>query len=493
MDGATYARGSSVIAEYACADEAGGSGLDTCVGTVADGAAIDTATLGAKTFSVTATDEAGNDRTVSVGYTVTDQTDPTVTITAPVDGAQIPRNASVLADYACADEAGGSGLDSCVGTVADGAAIDTATLGVKTFSVTATDKAGNDRTVSVQYTVVDVTDPVIGITSPTEGQAIARDTVVAAQYACTDEAGGSGVATCVGTVAGGQPVDTATLGAKTFSVTATDNAGNTDTKTVGYTVIDVTDPVIAIASPTEGQAIARNTVVAAQYACTDEAGGSGVATCVGTVAGGQPVDTATLGAKTFSVTATDNAGNTDTKTVGYTVVDVTVPTINAVTPGADTTYEQGATILADYSCADEPGGSGLASCAGTKPNGQPIDTSGGTHLFTIDAADNAGNLASTTINYIARDRIAPQISIGSPMGSYGLVWILLNPPRAQFACTDNIGGSGMASCTARADGRTVANNAIVPRGLGSHTFTVTATDGAGNISTKTTSYTVTLL
>ena len=453
VDGATYARGSSVIAEYACADEAGGSGLDTCVGTVADGAAIDTATLGAKTFSVTATDEAGNDRTVSVGYTVTDQTDPTVTITAPVDGAQIPRNASVLADYACADEAGGSGLDSCVGTVADGAAIATATLGAKTFSVTATDKAGNDRTVSVQYTVVDVTDPVIGITSPTEGQAIPRDTVVAAQYACTDEAGGSGVATCVGTVAGGQPVDTATLGAKTFSVTATDNAGNTDTKTVGYTVVDVTDPVIAITSPTEGQAIARNTVVAAQYACTDEAGGSGVATCVGTVASGQPVDTATLGAKTFSVTATDNAGNTDTKTVGYTVVDVTVPTINAVTPGAGTTYEQGATILADYSCADEPGGSGLASCAGTKPNGQPIDTSGGTHLFTIDAADNAGNLASTTINYIARDRIAPQISIGSPMGSYGLVWILLNPPRAHFACTDNIGGTGMASCTATADGK----------------------------------------
>ena len=70
-DGATYARGQSVVADYACADEAGGSGLDSCVGTVADGAAIDTATLGAHTFSVTATDDAGNDRTVSVGYTVT--------------------------------------------------------------------------------------------------------------------------------------------------------------------------------------------------------------------------------------------------------------------------------------------------------------------------------------------------------------------------------------------------------------------------------------
>ena len=164
VDGATYARGSSVLAEYACADEAGGSGLDSCVGTVADGTAIDTATLGAKSFSVTATDGAGNDRTVAVDYTVTDQTDPTVTITRPADGATYARGQIVTADYACADEAGGSGLDSCVGTVADGAAINTATLGAKSFSVTATDEAGNDRTVSVSYAVTDQTDPTVTIT-----------------------------------------------------------------------------------------------------------------------------------------------------------------------------------------------------------------------------------------------------------------------------------------------------------------------------------------
>ena len=178
-DGATYARGQNVEADYTCADQAGGSGVASCVGTVADGAAIDTGTLGAKTFSVTATDNAGNDQTVSVSYTVADRTDPTATITAPADGAQIPRNASVLADYACADEAGGSGLDSCVGTVADGAAINTATLGAKTFSVTATDEAGNDRTVSVGYTVTDETDPTVTITRPVDGATYARGATVA--------------------------------------------------------------------------------------------------------------------------------------------------------------------------------------------------------------------------------------------------------------------------------------------------------------------------
>jgi hypothetical protein len=205
------------------------------------------------------------------------------------------------------------------------------------------------------------------------------------------------------------------------------------------------------------------------------------------------VDTATLGPKTFSVTATDHAGNTDTRTVGYTVVDVTAPVINAVSPGANTDYEQGATILADYSCADEPGGSGLVLCTGTVPNGQPIDTTAGPHVFTINAADHAGNTASTTINYTGRDRVAPQISISSPMGSYGLLRAILAPPRAQFACTDNLGGNGLASCTATADGRPVANGGSVPTGLGRHTFTVTATDAAGNVSTETTSYTITLL
>ena len=57
------------------------------------------------------------------------------------------------ADFSCADT-GGSGLASCVGTVADGQAINTATLGQKTFTVTATDAAGNTRVLDRTYTVV---------------------------------------------------------------------------------------------------------------------------------------------------------------------------------------------------------------------------------------------------------------------------------------------------------------------------------------------------
>lgn len=81
-----------------------------------------------------------------------DTTSPTITIAVPA-ATPYMLNQVVPADYACADESGGSGLASCAGPVASGSPIDTATVGVKTFTVTATDHAGNTASQSVSYTV----------------------------------------------------------------------------------------------------------------------------------------------------------------------------------------------------------------------------------------------------------------------------------------------------------------------------------------------------
>lgn len=80
--------------------------------------------------------------------------------------------------------------------------------------------------------------------------------------------------------------------------------------------------------------------------------------------------------------------------------DTTPPTIAIATPADDASYELGTAVLADYSCADEAGGSGLASCVGTVPDGSAIDTSTvGAKTFTVDASDNAGNTSSLTHDY----------------------------------------------------------------------------------------------
>ena len=60
----------------------------------------------------------------------------------------------------------------------------------------------------------------------------------------------------------------------------------------------------------------------ADYTCTDEPGGSGIARCTGPVADGELIDTRTEGEKSFVVTAIDNAGNESTETATYAVFPV---------------------------------------------------------------------------------------------------------------------------------------------------------------------------
>ena len=88
---------------------------------------------------------------------------------------------------------------------------------------------------------------------------------------------------------------------------------------------DVTPPTISIVTPPDGANYGLNQSVSANYSCADEAGGSGLASCVGPVSSGSPIDTSTSGQHAFTVTATDNAGNTSIKTVHYTVLDQIVP------------------------------------------------------------------------------------------------------------------------------------------------------------------------
>jgi hypothetical protein len=403
-EGASYGRGTAVAAAYSC------SGYDfavtSCTGPVANGSAIDTSTLGPHAFAVTATDTAGGTATVTHHYTVTDVTPPTVTITTPAAGAVYNRGAAVTAGYTCADEAGGSGLKptgGCVGPVANGAALDTTTLGNHDFTVTATDGAGNSTPVTRSYRVVDGVNPSVDLRTPPEGATYPRGSVVAADFSCADDVS---VAGCTGTVADGAPIDTVALGSHQFSVTATDGAGNQATVSHSYTVTDVSPPTVELRRPAEGAVFGRGEVVEADFACADETGGSGLVAnngCAGSSPSGGAIDTSILGTHEFDVTATDIAGNATTVTHSYTVVDRTSPVATVLWPRDGDVYARGALVPAQYTCADEVGGSGLrpyASCIGPVAIGSPIDTwTLGDRQFTVTANDAAGNVSWTTNTY----------------------------------------------------------------------------------------------
>jgi hypothetical protein len=82
----------------------------------------------------------------------------------------------------------------------------------------------------------DDTPPAINITTPDDGADYVIGQQVYADYVCQDEQGGSGVASCYGPVLDGRLIDTNTFGDKSFKVTATDNADNSDSRIYRYSV-----------------------------------------------------------------------------------------------------------------------------------------------------------------------------------------------------------------------------------------------------------------
>ncbi|MDA0163250.1 M14 family zinc carboxypeptidase [Solirubrobacter ginsenosidimutans] len=111
------------------------------------------------------TDMKGNVEAVRSQTFLIEQTPPSVTIANPVDGAVYTQGRPVPVSFACADEAGGSGVADCVGSTANGATLPTDTPGTFTFTVTSHDVAGNVTTATRSYTVI----PAVNTSGNTSG------------------------------------------------------------------------------------------------------------------------------------------------------------------------------------------------------------------------------------------------------------------------------------------------------------------------------------
>jgi sugar lactone lactonase YvrE len=86
-------------------------------------------------------------------------------------------------------------------------------------------------------------------------------------------------------------------------------------------------------------------------------------------------------------------------------MELVAPTVTLQEPAADATVAVGTRITARYMCSDPAGGSGLAFCLGSVPNGTQLDTTvPGTHTFRVTATDRDGNSTTST----------RQITVASP-------------------------------------------------------------------------------
>jgi hypothetical protein len=441
-------------------------------------------TAGSHSFSVRATDPAGNvDATPATRTWTIDLTAPDTTITS---GPANPTTAtSATFDFTSEPGAGfqcqldGGGYTTC----SSPKSYSGLGAGSHTFSVRAVDAAGNvDPTPATRTWTIDLIAPETTITSGPADPTSASS----ASFGFTSEAG----ATFQCQLDGGswtacsspQSYSGLAEGAHSFQVRATDTAGNVDPTPATRTwTIDLTAPETTITSgpadPTSATSASFGftSEPGATFQCQLDGGAWAACTSPKSYSG------LTAGSHSFQVRATDTAGNVDATPASRTwTVDTAAPetTISSgpadPTNSSDASFGLGSNAGASFDCQLD--GSGWLPCS------SPKGYSGlgeGNHSFQVRATDTAGNVdASPASRSWTIDLTAPQTTIGSgpadPSNSSGASFgFSSDEANSTFEC--QLDGGGWAACS--------SPNSYGGLSDGSHTFQVRATDAAGNQDT----------
>ncbi|WP_191236977.1 Ig-like domain-containing protein [Cobetia marina] len=504
-------------------------------------------TEGDQTFSVTATDAAGNESAPSADFTLTvDTTAPDAPILSETDGETA--NGSTVNGSA---EAGGT----VEITDADGVVLGTGTVAEDgTFSITlspkqeagteltatVTDAAGNESAVSDTLVVpadTDVTAP----NTPTIASATDNVEAVTGTLASGDSTndatptltGSAEAGSTVTLTHNGEEIGTTTAdsngtwsftpgtefadGEHVFSVTATDASGNESAPSGEFTLtVDTTAPDAPILSETDGETANGSTVNGSA-----EAGGTveitnddGDLLGTGTVAD-DGTFSITLSPKQeagaeLTATVTDAAGNespvSDTLVVPEDV-DVTAPNAPTIASATDDVEAVTGTLASGDSTNDATptltGSAEIGSTVTVTHNGEVIGTStadsngtwsftpetdfaDGDHVFSVTATDAAGN-------------------VSAPSGEHTLTVDTTAPDAPTLIESDGTSVSGTAEAGSdieitNSNGDTVGSGVVEDDGTFSvaldpaqqdgEALTATATDPAGNTSSNSTPTTV---
>jgi hypothetical protein len=486
----TFSKDQAVTTAFSCAAGSRGPALQTCVDEhgEADGTGtLDTSAFGPHVYNVTATAVNNQTGTGTLSYRVANA--PTASIASPADGQTYTRFQSVPTSFSCTDGSGGPGISTCRDSAESSSpgTLDTSTAGTHTYTVTATSSDGKTGTKQISYTVA--AEPTASIATPVDGAYYAVGQAVGSSFTCTEGAGGPGIQSCLDSDGdpSGTALDTSSPGGRGISVTATSQNGQMGTASAGYTVAAA--PTASIATPADNQTYAQGQVVATTFSCAEGTAGPGLASCKDSNDANGPngaLDTSTTGAKTYTITATSQDGQTRTRQISYTVAGA--PSASVATPAAGAAYAQGQTIASSFSCADGASGPGIATCRDQdgRASGGAIDTAApGPHDFTVTSTSTSGQTRTKQVLYTVA--AGPSAAIFTPADNatftQGQVVGVI------FFCADGANGPGLASCK-DSNGADAPNGALDTSTPGTRSYTVTATSSGGQTATKQISYTV---
>ena len=445
--------------------------VNSSTGVVSLTADPDYETKSSYSFTVTASDAAGNtSASTTVTFSITDVDDTSPVVTSGSTGINLDENSGAgqtvytitatdavgVESYAIdGTDASLLSVNSSTGVVSLTADPDYETKSSYSFTVTASDAAGNtsaSTTVTFSITDVDEIPPVITVTSGTDTVQIGSTWTDAGATADGGE-----------TVTSSGTVDTSTVGTYTITYSATDAVGNTGTATRTVTVVlDNTPPVITLL----GEATVTIEVGSTYSDAGATADGGETVTSSGTV------DTSTVGTYTITYSATDAVGNTGTAIRTVNVVDTTAPVITLLGE-ATVTIEVGSTY-SDAGATASDNYDGDVSSSIVTVNGVDKDTVG-TYTVTYnvtDANSNAATQVSRTVNVV--DTTAPVITL---LGE-ATVTIEVGSTYSDAGATasDNYDGDVSSSI--------VTVNGVDEDTVGTYTVTYNVTDANSNAATQ---------
>ncbi len=410
---------------------------------------------GVHTISYWSVDNAGNIEHAQSTTVRIDLSAPTIESSqSPARNANGWNNTDVSVSFSCADQTALSGLKDCTGpqTIATEGK-DQAVKG------TAKDNAGTS-TSTTAFVNIDKTSPTISGSPdrPANADGWYRDDVTVSFDA---HDGLSGIDTVTTPQPLGEGADQSVLG------TATDNAGNSATTSVHGINVDETPPTLSAAPTTspndEGW---YNTDVTEVWAGDDALSG---------IKGGAPQDSVISDegtGQTASAAVSDKAGNETSATSAPVKIDKTAPRTDVSSPSGWVNSSVDITLTAHDAL------SGVAATHYTVDDGQDKTgttvtlTSEGTHTISYYSVDKAGNREGASTVTVQIDKSAPTISHVLDPAANGNGWNN-SDVTVTFTCDDQVGLSGVASCTAP---HTVSTEGADQEVDG------TATDNAGNVA-----------
>jgi hypothetical protein len=278
-------------------------------------------------------------------------------------------------------------------------------------------------------------------------------------------------------------------GTTTITCTATDIADNTSAPVSVTVKVDTRAPVVnpSLVPPPNAKGW-NHTPVTVSFSCSDPTPGSGIAT--DTIGGGGTFSSDTPGIAVSSTGAcTDVAGNVAAQGAATVRVDQTPPstTITSAPP----TRSSNTTASISFDGTDATSGVGSFQCsvdgAASTTCSSPLVLNGladGLHTVHVAAVDNADNLDPTpaTVSWTV-DTSPPVVTIDSPASGAqtshagSITFHATDPDDTTFTFVCQL-DTVSAPCS--------SPFTFSALGVGPHTFTVTAADAAGNMSTPAT-------